>query len=774
MKQFVYTIRYLLRGRRHNLIKIVSLTLGFTVGLVLFAYAAFEMSYDNFYKDVDQLYFIKSHVTKDGNSFDYFRINAPLPAALRHDIPEVECATIVNRSGQQSFFYDEKKYTPMTVFADSLFFRTMGLDVVKGDEKELGIPDKLFISDEYARLIFNDEDPVGKQLVHGKKHPYTIAGVYKALPENVDMDHDIVCSFANMKTQFGRSCDWYDDMTYCGYVRFRKGTDIAVVEQKLPAVFSNYVSKEKIEESGIENRYFFTHITSHYLEANGIEFMILIIGILAFAILFTMAMNYVLISISSLAARAKMVGIHKCSGASDGNIFRMFLNETLVLFTISLICVVLLLLAFRGQIESMTLISLKSLFAWSNLWVPLLAVIFTCLLVVVIPGRIFAKIPVKQVFQTYTSGRKGWKRVLLFVQFCGIAFIFTLSAIVLYQYDHLMNRDLGYNPDNIVYAHLQGVDTKENYAALTAELNRISYVESIGLSEQNIADGYSVQQIFDKDNNHLLNSYYTLYDVTYPDVMGLEFVAGHATEKAGDLVVNQRFAEKMGWKINEALGQTIYGQNKPLGTVVGIVSNYSVRLHVYTPERGPLVINGGEFIPNGVLTLRLSSLTADHVQELNATLQQLYSNEDISFEILTDHIDRSSMYVKSFRDGVMMALIVVFLIALMGLFGYIDDEVSRRSKEIALRKINGATVAGVLKLFSKNMAYIAVPAIALGVLGSSFAGAEWLQQFADKVTLNASLFVLCSLLLFMIVILCVLYKSWAIANENPVNSIKSE
>ena len=774
MKQFAYTIRYLLRGRRHNLIKIVSLTLGFAVGLVLVAYAAFEMSYDTFYKDADQLYFIKSHVTKDGNSYDYFRINAPFPEALRHDVPEVECATVVHRSGEQSFFFGEKKYTPTAVFADSLFFRTMGIEVIKGDEKELGISDRLFISDEYARLIFDEEDPVGKQLMHGKKQPYTIAGVYRALPENVEMDHDVVCSFANMKTQFGRSCDWCSDMTYWGYVRFRQGTNLAVVEQKLPAVVSNYISKEKMDEAGVENRYFFTPITSFYIEANGLEFIVFIISGLAFAILFTMAMNYVLISMSSLAVRAKIVGIHKCSGASDGNIFRMFLYETLVLFAVSLVCVALLLLAFHRQIENMTLISLKSLFAWSNLWMPLLAVLLTCLLVVIIPGRIFSRIPVTQVFRTYTSGRRGWKRVLLFVQFCGIAFIFSLLAVVLYQYDHLMNRDLGYDPAGVVYAQLKGVDTKEKYATLTAELNGFPYVKSIGLSERNIANGYGVRQIFDKDENHLFNSYFTHYDPTYPNVMGLDFISGRTVEGSGELIVNQWFVEKMNWDIHEAPGQPVYVQGELLGTVVGVVNNFNVMLHVYSYERGPLVAGGGEFIPNGVLTLRLSSLTGDHIRELDAMLQKLYPNEDISFEILTDRINESSMYVKSFRDGVMMASIVVFLIALMGLFGYIDDEISRRSKEIAIRKINGATVAGVLKLFSKNMAYIAVPAIVPGVLCSSFAGTAWLQQFADKVMLNAPLFVLCSLLLFLIVILCVLYKSWIIANENPVNSIKTE
>ena len=144
MKQIGFTLRYLFRGRRHNFIKVVSLTLGFSVGLVLFARVAFQMSYDTSYKDVDRLYVIKSNVTQNGNSYDYNHINAPVPAAFLQDLPEIENATIIKRSGEQVFFYNDEKYAPITVFADSLFFQTMGIDVIKGDERELGFPNRLF------------------------------------------------------------------------------------------------------------------------------------------------------------------------------------------------------------------------------------------------------------------------------------------------------------------------------------------------------------------------------------------------------------------------------------------------------------------------------------------------------------------------------------------------------------------------------------------------------------------------------------------------------
>ena len=774
MKQLGFTLKYLFRGRRHNIIKITSLTLGFTVGLVLFARVAFQMSYDTSYKDVDRLFVIKSNVTQNGSSYDYNYINAPVPAAFLHDLPEIESASIIKRSGECVFFYDNEKYTPITIFTDSLFFQTMGIDVIKGDERELGLPDKLFISDEYARLIFKDEDPVGKQFRYDKKHPYTIVGIYKAVPENTEMQHDVVCSFVNMKTQFEQSCDWFGDVNYWGVARFKQGVDVSKAEQKLQSVVSKYVSAEKVKELGVEKKYFFVHISKSFSWSNEIILMNLIMSVLALAILFTMAMNYVLISISSLASRAKMIGVHKCSGASENNIFRMFLSETFILFTMSFLCMILLLFAFRGQIEEMVMLPFSTLFTWDNLWLPMLVLLFIFLLTVGIPGRIFSKIPVTQVFQTFTSGRRGWKRVLLFVQFCGIAFVFVLFAVVLLQYNHLMNRDLGYSTDNIAFVRLSGIDTKEKYTALSAELNRIPYVEAMGLSERNIVDGYTARQIFDKEDNVLFNSYYTSFGTSYTGVMGIEFVAGHTVEKEGDLIVNETFAKRMGWDKENALGQTLSGKGKTWGTVVGVVKDFNVLLQVYTNPRGPLLIGWEDFIPNSVFTFRLTSLTSENLRELNSIMQGLYPEEYFNIEILTDHIQESLVYEKGFRDGVILASIVVFLITLMGLFGYIDDEVSRRRKEIAIRKINGATVAGVLSLFYKNMAYISVPAVILGVLGSSYASTSWLQQFPDKVPLNMAVFALCCLLLFSVIAICVLYKSWVIANANPVESIKTE
>ena len=145
--------------------------------------------------------------------------------------------------------------------------------------------------------------------------------------------------------------------------------------------------------------------------------------ILGISILFITTLNYVLISISSLSRRAKSIGVHKCSGAGTGTVFGMFMWETGIIILLSLFLMVFLMFNFREFVEDTTAAKLESLFAVERIWVPFGVTAVLFLIGGVLPGRIFSKIPVTQVFRRYTEGKKGWKRPLLFIQFAGVAFI---------------------------------------------------------------------------------------------------------------------------------------------------------------------------------------------------------------------------------------------------------------------------------------------------------------------------------------------------------------
>ena len=152
----------------------------------------------------------------------------------------------------------------------------------------------------------------------------------------------------------------------------------------------------------------------------------------------------------------------------------------------------------------------------------------------------------------------------------------------------------------------------------------------------------------------------------------------------------------------------------------------------------------------------------------------MYPTEDIVFKSLSYSIEDQYQNVRRFRDAVMLAFVVILLISLMGLIGYISDEIQRRSKEIAIRKVNGAEAFHVLRLLTRDILYVSVLSILIGTAVSYFAGRAWLDQFAEQIKLNPLLFIGTALFIQLLIIVCVVLRAWHIANENPVNSIKNE
>ncbi|WP_368119115.1 FtsX-like permease family protein, partial [Bacteroides xylanisolvens] len=221
------------------------------------------------------------------------------------------------------------------------------------------------------------------------------------------------------------------------YIRFRPGADCSVVNKRIDAMIEKYRPAEDKKTFGYTA--FVQPIRDTYRDYEDVRRMTGIMSILGFAILFIATLNYVLISISSLAHRAKAVGVHKCSGAGGGTVFGMFLLETGIIIFCALLLMAVLLLNFRDFVEDTTAAKLSMLFAPERIWVPVSVVAVLFVVGGMLPGRLFAGIPVSQVFHRYTESKKGWKRPLLSIQFAGVAFICGLMCVVMMQYRYVLD-----------------------------------------------------------------------------------------------------------------------------------------------------------------------------------------------------------------------------------------------------------------------------------------------------------------------------------------------
>ena len=769
MKQLYYVIRTLLRGRGSNIIKVISLGLGLTMSILLFSRVAFEQSYDTCYEDYDNLYQIFSIFSADGEQFEPQKANCgPVAGAILENFPqEVESATSIAYFLGAPLYNGSVRFDAKTLLADSLFFRTMGIEVLSGNpEKELMQPDVIFLADRLARKIFGDENPIGKVLNYNKEMQFTVKGTYADLPANATMRPEGVVSMPTSWNRGWGNYSWRGGDSYYEYIRFRPGADKEVVNARLDAMIQKYRPEEDKKAYGYTA--FVKPIRDVYRNEDQVKRMDTIMSILALAILFIAALNYVLISISSLTYRAKAVGVHKCSGASGGTVFSMFLLETGIIIVLALMLMALILLNFQEFIEDTTAAKLSVLFAPDRIWVPLAVVLVLFIVGGVLPGRLFARIPVSQVFRRYTEGKKGWKRPLLFVQFAGVAFICGLMYVVMAQYNYVKDKDMGYNPRRVAVGSAYFGKAEESEPALHF-FRGLSYVEEVSCAVSTPIWSYSGSMIQSESGQALFSTRTSRAPEDYFKMMGMTIKECRPARATDELVVNEAFVERMRWG-DKALNHPLRmeGENYK---VVGILKDFHIG-SFFEPQ--DVIIFGYTRTFGNAVHVRLKEPFAENLRRLNKDVAEAYPDKTIDFGGMEQEILNEYNPVRVFSNATILAAVTMFFIMLMGLIGYTTDEVRRRSKEIAIRKVNGAESTGILELLSKDILYVAGPAVIIGTLASWYVNGMWMEQFATQVPLTWVVYVLIALVILIIIVACVIWKSWKIANENPVNSIKSE
>ena len=768
MKQLYYTIQTLLRGRGSNVIKVISLTLGLLVGILLFARVAFELNYDSYYSEPENLCItlrtgISDGIKKEPNIDNYGK----LAEAIRENFPdEVEDATVLDLFSQSPLYHEGKKMEHVILATSkSHVFSTLGIKVLLGDVSQLDRVDVIFISRSLARRLFADANPIGKTINIEIDYPLTVQGVFEDIPENTEFHFDGVYSFDTRSKQYGSERGgWGYDSSYHCMVRFRHPDEREKVEVRMPEMLKKYIHNYK----GQSEEYSFMTPSQYHLQKPESRKIVMILSILGFAILLVAGMNNVLISVSSLAQRAKSVGIHKCNGASDGHIYRMFLYESALLILLSLLFVTVLLFTFKLEIEDLSGASLKALFTWQTLWVPILVSLVLFLVIGLFPGKLFAAIPVTQVFHRFTAHRFVWKRSLLFIQFTGIAFILGLLMVILLQYHQVMTRDMGYKVDNLAV----GWSPYREIDKMDGILRGLPIVEEFCNASTIIYGGYMGQPYTDAHGKEFMGRI-EFVDEHYVPVMGLQIIKGRNIQQDKEILINEEMVRQIGWT-DSPIGKNLEDGKNNFGTIVGVVKDYVVQ-SAYMPQAPVALMSNLEWM--NVLNKRniiLKEPFGENLAKINTLMKEAFPTVDIVFRSARQEIDKQYQEVRRFRNVVIIASIAILLIALMGLFGFVNDEIQRRSKEIAIRKVNGAEVPDILRLVSGNIFWTALSAVLVGIVFAYIVSNKWLEQFSDRVSVNGGHFLVVIIIILLLIMGSVIGRYWNVANENPVNSIKNE
>lgn len=788
MKNLNIALRSLFKKGRSNGIKILSLGVGLAMGLVLISKVCFERSFDKFYPDSDRIYRLHENIIRDGEYKSYGQVSGGVATAMQVEIPEVEKATRLTYIGGDKELFktqDGNRYSARyVVMGDTNVFDLLPRPILIGDPKEtLSRPGYVMISNRIAKLLGGAEQAVNKEFEFESSpgQTYTIGGVFEDVPENSHLRFEIVASLEGM-SKWSRE-NWLGNDRYLGYVKLYPGTDPESLTTAIREMQGRHCDLEEVKKAGIDLTYSLVPLMDMHSNSDEVKSMNSLLGFLAFVLIFTAAMNYVLIVISTLINRTKEVAVHKCYGASDKNLFGMIMSETCLHMLISLLLAAFLIVLFRTKTEELLGATLGALFSTQTIVILIGVCIVIFFITGLIPTYMFLRIPVAAAFRNFKESRRYWKLCLLFIQFLATAYLVALLSVINKQYDYMVNVDPGYAYEKLAYCSTQGVEESVRNTAIE-ELRKIPEVDKVsacydlpisGMSGNNVSLPGDDRELFNiADMYWVKDDFFSLMEI--PVIEGEVFRSdGSASNK---VMVSRSFVEKMeqvaGWT-GSAIGKNIiitgHSQNGEPFTICGVYEDVCIG-STGNPDTRPTALFYDRYAP--MILIKFHEMSPENIKKAQKVLEDVMPNRNVT--VTAYYMDMIDLYKDSrtFRDSVMIGGIVTLIIALIGLLGYTSDETNRRGREIAIRKVNGATAWSILKMISKDISYIAIPAIVIGMTVAYYSGTGWLEKFTEKAPIGFFIFLAGAMMVYVLIIACVLYRAWAVSNSNPVDSLKSE
>lgn len=767
MNKLGYNLRFLSRIKINNIIRLISLTLGLVISLLVFPYISYQFSYNRFFSDSERVYQV--YGMSDGGETE--TIVTHLSESIQNEIPEVEAVSRVFGIYRNPAYIGENRYSFAYIVADSTVFDVLDFGAITGDpEKILSRENHILISESLSKTMFGDENPQGKVILEGNTVPLVVYGVFRDLPVNNTLGNfNAICSFKYEEKNNASS--WQQNQSYPLYIKLYKGTDPKVAEEKI-----NRLSAEESQKI----IYSLIPITQVYTKGENSIKTSLILATLAFLTLFIACMNYALISIASIIERSKVIAMLKCCGATKKEIFALFLYETGILLAVSCILSAVIILLCRNHIASIFSLNPAD-FLLQGISVPAGIIVTVFLLSGILPARLMSSIKLTSAFRGIKASNNKWKNALIFIQLTGVAFVCTFLLISVLQF-HLMHKgDTGYEHNRLAYTVLTG--NKGQIMNIQKRINGLPQIEMVGSSCNIPVFYYGTREIYNQASKQLMFTGFAEYaSPSYVAVMGLKILQGEnfrETSGPNEVLINSSFLEKAAWN-GSPIGQQILESDSPDAkayTVTGVVNDFRIGANdglIY-----PMIFhNFNELLPsdstetsNFYTLVRFRELTAESLSQV----QQQLNNMGLAVNPVIVPYEQTllgALYKEKGHQDLMIILsILVWIMALTGVIAYIGDEIKRRQKEIGIRKINGSTAGEIIRLFLKENSYTIFPAILTGTLGGYFWGEYWLHNFAHKITPGIWVFILIPVLMIIIIYIISILKLWKAANNNPVRLI---
>ncbi|MGD9345770.1 MAG: ABC transporter permease [Candidatus Aminicenantes bacterium] len=790
--------RSIKKHKGYSLINISGLTIGMAVCILILMWVLNELSFDRFHEKADHICRVTMDIELGSTLHTPVTLTAVAPALVR-DFPEVIAATRIDPPNRAAVKYGDKLFREARIgFAEKDIFEIFTFPFVSGDsETALEAPNTVVITESMAAKYFGNEDPLGKILRINNERDFSVTGVVKDVPPNSHFVFNMLCSFQTfLKEGDVRDDQWFDVRFYT-YLLLDENVHIKSLEQKLPGFIDKYLG-EALKASGgsiklslqpLERIHLYSDFERDMSANSDITYVYLFAGIAIF-VLCIAAINFINLSTARSSTRAQEVGMRKTLGAVRSRLIGQFLGESLIYSLCSMVLAMILLKLFLPIFNS----AIGSDLRLNFVQVPWLIAAFFGLAVIV--GVFAGSYPafflssfqpvrvLKGVLKVGASNSR-FRRVLVVFQFA-ISIALIIGTLIVYkQIMFMKNTNLGFDKEHVVVIPGMNDDLRKSYRSFRSELLGLSGVIDVGASDLVPSRGHLVGSFlpegFADDQQQTMD--YMNVDPHYIPAMKIEIVAGRnfsedlITDQDESVLINETAAKKIGWE--NAVGKRFVFRPPPgregettYISVIGVVKDF--HLQSLRKRIEPLILFY-DYTSLFSVSIRLAPENIMGTMDLlKEKWGELDPNRPFHFYFLDDSYDSQYRSEERLKNITFYFSFLAIFIGCLGLFGMASFTAEQRTKEIGIRKVLGASVAGIVRLLAKEFLLLVVIANLIAWPVSYWAMSRWLQSFAYRTGIEPLIFVLSAVLALAVAFLTVSYQAIRAALSNPVDALRYE
>ncbi len=784
---FLLSVRNLLgRNKAFTIINICGLTVGFASILLVALFIHDEYSFDRFNTKADRVQrIILDFTSEEGNTVQWARTSAPIGKYLAGAFPEVEQVVRLRKNpgtdllvNAEIKFYEERLF-----FADSSLFKVFDVKLKTGNpDKALTDKNSIVVTEELAHKYFGDSDPIGRTLRLNNKADLKVTGVIEAMPGNSHFIADAFVTFSTLDDFLGEKrlthWGWMDHYTY---VLLTDGSASEQLEKKLPEL----IKKNAPEWVAENEKLYLQPLTSIHLHSdrkdevtpNSNESYSYILGTIAVFILLMACANFINVSTATLVSRFKEISIQKVLGASKLHLVLCFWIESILMCIVALVMAYLLALLALPYFNQVTG---KYISLLDNLWLitpSLLLTLFIGLLSSIVPTIQAATLNVLKIGKPYgeSLGKSAIRTILITFQFAISILLITATWIVSSQFSFLKSSRFGFVSDNVITIPVKDRSQNDRHQTISKEIGELTGVEEVSYSSSmpgaNNAYTYTYTFTGTEVGEQTMAAF--LVDDNFFELYEIKLKEGRlpnieSKDTITEVVLNEAAVEQ--FHLSSPIGQLVTGQVK--GKVVGIIENFNYASLHSSIEPMILYSYPANF---RFVSIKLNQGSFQNViSSLDKKWQELYPGYPLEYNFLNEAIQ--NLYGAEFQlsKAYTVFSFIAVIIAGVGLIGLATYLLTRKLKEISIRKVFGSSVGRiVLWIYSGYLKIIIIASIVAWGVGY-YVMQNWLDGFAFKTEIEVYYFVIPPLIMTLLLLVATGFQSLKAAGTNPVENLRNE